>query len=674
MQPDFPPSEDPAVEQAEFAVESPDLMVPAPGGTPFYGVAVIEGVPDGSMPRRLFEPGSLSFAPTPFALKWQPAEGPGHDGSVIVGRVDAIWRDGALVRCMGTMDSQGAAGAEAERLMGGQFLRGVSVKIDDMDQTDIEAVYPPMLEIEPEVPEPDEQPIEPESYALAAVIDGSAEFHLPGKHDQREHGNSVGAKQHRARVQWKKDNPGKGFVDASPADRKRLGFTPHQDRQAAVDGALTADGAMMLGPQPDMMIVKSGRIRSLTLLPEPAFVEATVCLGESPHLPPGSMPEEPVIAAAVAPHGGSTSDAAWDGPKAEAALPSPMPVATARAFYAWIDDSAITNGEITKEGGRFGHHDVSGGTPGAANVKACQSGIGVLNGGRGGTTIPDGDVQGVYDHLAKHLRDAGLEPPELTASTAPATVTAAGYTITIPDLWPESWFDEPAELPPVGALHVTPEGRVFGLLAPNFVTHRGFRDMGRRVFAPSGIDYSEFQNKPCLVAGADGDVYRINAGSITFDCGHASPIDPRRADPNWASQHYENSCSIAARVRVGECASGTWVAGGLLHGITADAVERMMACAVSGDWQGGKLKAALLVPVEGYPRAATASVRVREGAIVASAVPVRMVGPRPLRAPANIESLYDLVASAVGCDIGSRYDRTIAELNALGVPVGGRHV
>jgi len=57
---------------------------------------------------------------------------------------------------------------------------------------------------------------------------------------------------------------------------------------------------------------------------------------------------------------------------------------------------------------------VSGnGEPGAANVRACITGIAVLNGARGGTTIPDADRRGVWNHLARHLRDADVEPPEL---------------------------------------------------------------------------------------------------------------------------------------------------------------------------------------------------------------------------------------------------------------------
>jgi len=117
--------------------------------------------------------------------------------------------------------------------------------------------------------------------------------------------------------------------------------------------------------------------------------------------------------AALGSHSTGTTDAAWDGPANEARARSGEDVAYYRRIYAWRDpdgDPAV------KSSYRFVHHMVAeGGAPGAANVRGCQSAIGVLNGGRGGTTIPDGDRQGVWNHLAKHLRDADLEPPELKA-------------------------------------------------------------------------------------------------------------------------------------------------------------------------------------------------------------------------------------------------------------------
>jgi hypothetical protein len=46
-------------------------------------------------------------------------------------------------------------------------------------------------------------------------------------------------------------------------------------------------------------------------------------------------------------------------------------------------------------------------------VRACINGIAILNGGRGGADVSQRDRQGVYKHLAAHLRDAGRKPAEL---------------------------------------------------------------------------------------------------------------------------------------------------------------------------------------------------------------------------------------------------------------------
>lgn len=110
-------------------------------------------------------------------------------------------------------------------------------------------------------------------------------------------------------------------------------------------------------------------------------------------------------------HSTATTDAAWDGPANEARARSGKSTAYYRRIYAWADpegDPAV------KSTYKFVHHQVDGdGNPGAANIRGCQTAIGVLNGGRGGTTIPDADRRGVWNHLAAHLRDADLEPPEL---------------------------------------------------------------------------------------------------------------------------------------------------------------------------------------------------------------------------------------------------------------------
>ncbi|MFH0902317.1 MAG: HK97 family phage prohead protease [Pseudomonadota bacterium] len=142
---------------------------------------------------------------------------------------------------------------------------------------------------------------------------------------------------------------------------------------------------------------------------------------------------------AIASHSTPTSDAAWDGPANETRVKSGENAAYYKRVYAWADPEGDATVKSTY---KFPHHEVDAdGNPGAANVKACQSGVGVLNGGMGGTTIPDADRQGVYDHMARHLRDADLEPPELKEKAAKASdfATAFRRDRAREMLWEERW-------------------------------------------------------------------------------------------------------------------------------------------------------------------------------------------------------------------------------------------
>ncbi len=118
---------------------------------------------------------------------------------------------------------------------------------------------------------------------------------------------------------------------------------------------------------------------------------------------------------AIAVHHTATSDTSWDGPKNKAALKNDGDAAYYKSAFAWRDPDGDA---ATKADYRFIHHFVDGsGDVGAASLVACSAGIAVLNGARGGTTIPDGDRQGVWKHLAAHLKDGGLEAPALKAAT-----------------------------------------------------------------------------------------------------------------------------------------------------------------------------------------------------------------------------------------------------------------
>jgi signal peptide peptidase SppA len=116
---------------------------------------------------------------------------------------------------------------------------------------------------------------------------------------------------------------------------------------------------------------------------------------------------------AIAPHHTATSDKGWSGPRAKKNLRQGEGAGYYRSAYAFAKPGGDPK---TKAGYTFIHHEVSsGGDVGAANIKGCQSSIGVLNGGRGGTVLTGSDRRGVYNHVAAHLRDAKLEPAPLAA-------------------------------------------------------------------------------------------------------------------------------------------------------------------------------------------------------------------------------------------------------------------
>lgn len=121
---------------------------------------------------------------------------------------------------------------------------------------------------------------------------------------------------------------------------------------------------------------------------------------------------------AVPVHHTSTDDGVWDGPAQVKKLNTPLTAKIGDDVFAWVDPDAD---ETTKSAWRFTHHFVSAaGYPGAASTLACSTAIGILNGARTGTTIPDGDREGVWRHLAAHLSDAGVDHdhiPQLRSAT-----------------------------------------------------------------------------------------------------------------------------------------------------------------------------------------------------------------------------------------------------------------
>ena len=106
----------------------------APHGRPYRMLLALVGV--ATSDGRIFD--ELTWRDLPLSLLWQPENEPGHDGAVIVGRIDRIVRDGAEVWGYGILDTVGDAGREVVRLIEGGFLKGVSVDaaVLDVEETD----------------------------------------------------------------------------------------------------------------------------------------------------------------------------------------------------------------------------------------------------------------------------------------------------------------------------------------------------------------------------------------------------------------------------------------------------------------------------------------------------------------------------------------------------------
>lgn len=120
--------------------------------------------------------------------------------------------------------------------------------------------------------------------------------------------------------------------------------------------------------------------------------------------------------AAIPEHDADTTDAEWDSGEQVDRLTNGGNYSVYRRMFAWVDAEGERENKTSY---KFPHHMVdSDGMPGEANTRACIAAIAALNGARGGANIPADDKQGVYDHVAKHLRDAGEDVPELASADA----------------------------------------------------------------------------------------------------------------------------------------------------------------------------------------------------------------------------------------------------------------
>ena len=106
-----------------------DASVEETQGLEFFIPLVIpEGIPSGD--GRQFNKGAITMRELPLPLLWQIKTGEGHSGSVVVGKITHMERtDDGIGNAKGYFDT-GEYGKEAERLVRGGFIRGVSADMD----------------------------------------------------------------------------------------------------------------------------------------------------------------------------------------------------------------------------------------------------------------------------------------------------------------------------------------------------------------------------------------------------------------------------------------------------------------------------------------------------------------------------------------------------------------
>jgi len=205
------------------------------------------------------------------------------------------------------------------------------------------------------------------------------------------------------------------------------------------------------------------------------------------------------VRSAIAVHHTDTTDESWDSGLMVKQMGDEPGEANLRLMHAWVDPDGDP---ATKAAYKFPHHMCSmDGSVGAANMTACSSGIGVLNGGRGGTTIPETDHPAVWRHLAAHLRDGDQEPPALRA--------ARGYT-------QRSFAVTEVRLSDAGAVDPLIEGYVVPFDVPALI--HGFFGSFRETVAPGAFKKTVRENdiRALFNHNPDWILGRNRAGTLTL--------------------------------------------------------------------------------------------------------------------------------------------------------------
>lgn len=604
---------------------------------PVHGILAPEGVNSGD--KRKFAQGALRWRDLPLPLAWQKVNEGGHDGSVVTGQIEEIWREGDELRFNGSMLDT----AEADEMIGllaemGRY--GVSVDVDDFTMT-IEG----------------SEDAEENGDALDALFDFMDEDAVQLVTDGRICGATACAipafmeawvalghwdtEDDAPEGQADVDDPEHGgqeftaavcelAISEKPWDGSASRFTPEQWHRSCIvhthDGGTPEDKSSCKVPirEPNGDLSRAGvhaaaaRLNQVDAPPDKISAAKAALYGAYDEL--GEEPPESLTAAIatweevreflerfvdVAP--GKTEDGpGW----------LTHPVDTDRLRDYWVRGPGAAK--------------IAWGMPGDFN--RCRANLAEY--------IKPQHLSGYCAN--RHYDALGFWPGQhhggKTLPTDGVAMTASINFINSrgEELPPAEWFDDPNLTGP-SPIVVTEEGRVFGHLAQWGVCHIGIDGVCVEP-PPSPTDYAYFRLGSILTSSGMRDV-----GTITMDTGHA----PLSARARAAMAHYDDTGTASAYVNIGEDDHGIWVAGCVHPGLEPDKVVTLRAAKLSGDWRvfGGELDlvAALAVNVPGFPvqRPALAASGGQQTALVAAG----------LVTEAPQKSLEEIVSTAVSATL-----------------------
>jgi hypothetical protein len=538
-------------------------------GVAWYGVLAPEDVVSGD--GRKFAKDALRHRDLPLPLSYQKVNSDGHDGSVVVGRIESIWRQDGQMRARGmflsTPEADEAVGMLAE---GG--IRGVSVDADDGTMEMQTKDGGSMDDFEPQTIEDLEQLI---TVFTDARICGATLCAIPA------------------------------FQEAFVA----LGSPPDE----FMPGEPGADIAAGLETVEFRSVSEKPWDGSSSRFTDEEWFHSTIA-----HLNGNSKVKSDNKLPILEP-GGALSRAAVHNAAARInQLQAPPDVkskakASLRTAYRELGDELpdvlkateeVEEFVDTKDGPGWYTHPVD--TERLARYWTRGKGAAKIGWG-----VP-GDFNRCRTQLAKYIKsqylsgycanrhyDAlGFWPGRPTSAE---TIVASGDAVAIHlvdieagERPPADWFADPHLTGP-SPIVVTEDRRIFGHLATWGVCHIGI-DKVCTTAPESATDYAYFRTGAVLTTEGE-----VPVGHITMGTGHA----PQRSSAASAVGHYDNTGFCVADVAAGEDEHGIWVAGLVRPTATETQVYELRSAVLSGDWRelGGNLElvAALAVNVGGFP-------------------------------------------------------------------------